>query len=185
MLVLALADRRPMPEPATIALQRRVDAVFCLGDLDRAWIESLTGLGIPCLGVHGNHDPPGLLQDLEIDDLHLRRTSLGGLTVAGFEGCVKYGLGGDHQYTQRQATKLIRRLPGADVLLCHCPPRGVNDDPDDPAHVGFDGLRAWVDRHRPRHLLHGHVHPEGGELTTRVGETHVHFIRGARVLRLA
>ena len=58
MRVLALADKRPMIDPATMARQRRVDAVFCLGDLDRAWIESLLLLrGIPRYGVHGNHDP--------------------------------------------------------------------------------------------------------------------------------
>src|SRR3712207_3220796 len=128
MLVLALADRRPVPDPAILAEQRGVDAVFCLGDLDRAWIESLTGLGIPCFGVHGNHDEPGLLRELEIEDLHLRRTSLGGMTIAGFEGCVRYGAGGEHQYTQKEASKLVKRLPAADVLLCHCPPRGINDD---------------------------------------------------------
>ena len=67
-------------------------------------------------------------------------------------------------YTQREAKKLIRKLPAADVLLCHCPPRGVNDDPDDPAHVGFDALRDWVLEHQPRWLLHGHVHPHPGSL---------------------
>ena len=185
MLVLPLADRRPLPDPAIIAEQRRVDAVFCLGDLDRSWIETLMGLEIPCVGVHGNHDPPGLLQDLEIDDLHLRRTSLGGMTVAGFEGCVRYGAGGDHQYTQREARRLVRRLPSADILLCHCPPAGVNDDPGDAAHLGFEGLRAWVDHHRPRHLLHGHTHPQAGEHVYRVGDTRVHWISGARVVDLS
>jgi Icc-related predicted phosphoesterase len=184
VLVLALADRRPLPDPATVAVQRRVDAVFCLGDLDRAWIESLQTLEIPRLGVHGNHDPPGLLPELEIDDLHMRRTSLGGMTVAGFEGCVRYGAGGDHQYTQRQASRLAKRLPGADVLLTHCPPLGINDDPDDPAHVGYAGLLSWVDRHRPRHVLHGHTHPTSAELATRYGGTQVHWIRSAKVLRL-
>jgi len=185
MLVLALADRRPLPDPAVMAAERQVDAVFCLGDLDRAWIESLCGLDVPVLGVHGNHDPPDLLRELEIEDLHLRRTTLAGRTVAGFEGCVAYGAGGPHQYTQKQAAKLVRGLPGAEILLCHCPPRGVNDDPDDPAHIGFDALRDWVDRHGPRHLLHGHTHPPSALATTRVGDTRVHWIRGAKVLRLA
>jgi len=183
--VLALADKRPPVDPATMARQRGVDAVFCLGDLDRAWIESLISLDIPSLGVHGNHDPDDLLRDLEIDDLHLRRTQLGGdLTVAGFEGCVRYQRDGTHQYTQREANKLVKRLPGADVLLCHCPPLGFNDDPDDPAHIGFEGLRAWVERHEPRHLLHGHVHPVGGRVMERFGPTRVHFVSGARVLHL-
>jgi Icc-related predicted phosphoesterase len=185
MRVLALADKRPPVDPALMARQKGVDAVFCLGDLDRAWIEPLMTLDTPRFGVHGNHDPDHLLRELEIEDLHLRRTQLGGnLTVAGFEGCVRYQRDGTHQYTQRQANKLAKRLPGADVLLCHCPPLGINDDPDDPAHIGFEALRDWVDRHAPRHVLHGHTHPLPGQALTRYGDTRVHWISGAQVLEL-
>jgi uncharacterized protein len=185
MRVLALADTRPLLDPAMLAERKRVDAVVCLGDLDRAWIESLMTLrGVPRLGVHGNHDPPGLLPEIEIEDLHLRRTSAGGMTFAGFEGCIRYGHGGPHQYTQRQASKLAKKLPAADVLLCHCPPLGVNDDPEDPAHIGMKGLRDWVERHQPRYILHGHTHPFAGRLMTRIGDTRVHWISGAKVLTL-
>jgi uncharacterized protein len=182
--VLALADKPPPMDPALMARQMRVDAVLCLGDLDRAWIESLRALPLPKLGVHGNHDEPDLLREVEVEDLHLRRTSLAGRTFAGFEGCVEYGGGGTYHYTQRKATRLVRRLPAADVLLCHCPPLGINDDPDDRAHVGFEGLRAWVDQHHPRHLFHGHVHPVAGIAQTQHGDTRVHWISGARVVRL-
>ena len=186
MRVLALADRRPPIDPALMAEQMAVDAVVCLGDLDRAWIETLDGLRGPALlGVHGNHDEPDVLREAGVEDLHGRRTSVGGVTFAGFEGCVRYGGGGPYHYTQRQASTLARKLPAADVLLCHCPPRGINDDPDDPAHVGFDGLRDWVERHRPRHVLHGHTHPVGGRVCTSFGDTRVHWISGARVLTLA
>ena len=106
MRVLALADKRPPLDPALMAEQMGVDAVVCLGDLDRAWIEPLAALrGIPRLGVHGNHDEPGVLREVEVDDLEGRRTSLGGLTFAGFEGCVRYGGGGPYHYTQREATQ--------------------------------------------------------------------------------
>jgi Icc-related predicted phosphoesterase len=182
--VLALADKRAPVDPARMAVQAEVDAILCLGDLDRAWIESITSLRVPKVGVHGNHDPDDLLRELEVDDLHMRRTSLGGVTFAGFEGCVRYARHGDHQYTQKEASKLARKLPGADVLLCHCPPLGVNDDPDDPAHVGFAGLRDWVDRHEPRHLLHGHTHPMPGRIAKRIGATQVHYVSGAKVLTL-
>ena len=184
MRVLALADKRPPMDPALMADQLGVDAVVCLGDLDRAWIESLAGVRLPRVGVHGNHDPQDLLREVEVEDLHGSRTSLGGLTVAGFEGCVRYRRGSPHQYSQREAAKLARRLPAADVLICHCPPRGINDDPDDPAHVGFDGLLDWVRRHRPRHLLHGHTHPIGRSAMTEFEGTRVHWIQGARVIRL-
>ena len=184
MRVLALADKRPPMDPALMATKMGVQAVLCLGDLDRAWIQSLTGLRLPRVGVHGNHDAPGLLREVEVEDLHGRRTSLGGLTVAGFEGCVRYGGGGPHHYTQRQASRLAKRLPTADVLIAHCPPRGINDDPDDPAHVGFDGLLDWVRRHEPRHLLHGHTHPVGGHVIKQFERTRVHWVHGARVIDL-
>jgi Icc-related predicted phosphoesterase len=182
--VLALADKRPPVDPAAMALQAQVDAVVCLGDLDRAWIESLASARLPKLGVHGNHDPDHVLREVEVEDLHMRRTSLGGLTFSGFEGCVRYSRSANHQYTQKEAAKLARKLPAADVLLCHCPPRGINDDPDDPAHVGFDGLRDWVDRHHPRHILHGHTHPMPGRVMTRLGGTQVHYVSGARIIQL-
>jgi Icc-related predicted phosphoesterase len=182
--VLALADKRAPADPAAIAVRANVDAIVCLGDLDRAWIESIRSVDVPRLGVHGNHDPDGILPELEVEDVHLRRTSLCGLTVAGFEGCVRYGRSGPHQYTQKEAAKLARRLPGSDVLLCHCPPFGINDDPGDPAHIGFDALREWVDRYRPRHLLHGHTHPLPGWIQSHYGATQVHYVCGARVLDL-
>jgi uncharacterized protein len=184
MRVLALADQRPPLDPALMAKKLDVDAVVLLGDLDRAWIESIAGLRIPRVGVHGNHDPDGLLPELDVEDLHMRRISLGALTVAGFEGCVEYGRGGPHQFTQKKATKLAKKLPGAEVLIAHCPPAGFNDDPDDPAHMGYEGLRDWVDRHQPRHVLHGHVHPTPGQVVERVGDTRVHFVQGAQVIRL-
>jgi Icc-related predicted phosphoesterase len=183
--VLALADKRAPVDPASIALQARVDAILCLGDLDRAWVESIASLPIPRLGVHGNHDPDGFLRELDIDDLHGRRTALGGMTFAGMEGCVRYSRNGRHQYTQKAGAKIARKLPAADVLLCHCPPLGINDDSDDPAHVGWEGLREWVDEHRPRHLFHGHTHPMPGRIATCHGDTQVHFVSGARIVQLS
>ena len=87
-------------------------------------------------------------------------------------------------YSQRQARRLIQRLPPADVLLCHCPPRGVNDDADDPAHIGFDALRDWMLSHRPRLLLHGHTYPQPGQIATQIGDTRVAYVNGARVVEL-
>ena len=84
-----------------------------------------------------------------------------------------------------QPSWLCRKLPAADVLLCHCPPRGVNDDPEDPAHIGYDALREWVLKHQPRWLLHGHTHPTPGSLLKSIGETRVVYVNGARVIDLS
>ena len=188
MRLLALADRPFHADAALIAAQRDVDAIVCLGDLQPSWLETLDGVRLPKLGVYGNHDDEPYMDWFGIDNLHLRRIHLDdGTSFCGFEGCVAYKRSGHKvgpSYTQKQASKLARKLPAADVLLCHCPPRGVNDDPEDNAHIGFDGLRDWVLRHRPRVLLHGHVHPHPGQLTDRIADTRVVYVNGARIVEV-
>jgi len=129
-------------------------------------------LMVEMVGFHEEMAKAGVL----VDGAGLKRSAEGWR--------VKYGKGGPHHYTQKEASKLARRLPAADVLICHCPPLGINDDPDDPAHVGFAGLLDWVERHQPRHILHGHTHPLGGHVMTRFGASQVHWVSGARVITL-
>lgn len=183
MRVLAFADEPPPVDAAELVARNRPDAVVTLGDLEPGWIESLSGLDVPQLGVHGNHDGEHDLQALGIRDLHLARAEVGAWSFAGFEGCVRYR-DGPHQYTQEEAARLARRLPVADVLLCHCPPSGVNDEPDDAAHAGFLALRDWVERHEPRYLLHGHTTPDPRTQAHRLGATEVVWVRGAVLLEL-
>jgi Icc-related predicted phosphoesterase len=184
MRVLALADEPARADPARLIADNRPDLVVTLGDLEPQWLAPVTAAGVPVLGVHGNHDAGGQLEALGIRDLHLGREEIGGLTFTGFEGCVRYGRGGPHQYTQDEAARLLRHLPGADVLLAHAPPTGVNDEPGDRAHIGFDALREWVERHAPRYLLHGHTTPDPRTRTRRLGSTEVVWVRGARMLEL-
>lgn len=188
MRLLALADRPFHADAYVLAAEHRVDAIVCLGDLQPSWLETLERVPVPKLGVYGNHDDEPYMEWFGIEDMHMRRVELdGGPSFAGFEGCVRYRREGGKvgpSYSQRQARRLIRRLPAADVLLCHCPPRGVNDDEDDPAHVGFDGLRDWMLEHRPRLLLHGHTHPQPGRIATQAGGTRVAYVNGARVVEL-
>jgi uncharacterized protein len=187
--LLALADRPFHADVAALAAQHRVDAIVCLGDLQPSWLETLDRVQVPKLGVYGNHDDEPYMEWFGIEDLHMRRIELdGGPSFAGFEGCVTYrresGRKVGPTYSQRQASRLARRLPAADVLLCHCPPRGINDDEDDPAHVGFDGLRDWMAAHPPRLLLHGHTYPQPGHIATQVADTRVVYVNGARVVEL-
>jgi Icc-related predicted phosphoesterase len=189
MRVLALADRPFHADVARLVSNYDVDAIVTLGDLQPSWLESLDKCCQPKLGVYGNHDDEPYMTYFGIDNVHLNQICLDdGTTFAGFEGCVSYRRSGigrvGPSYTQRQARKLVRKLPRADVLLCHCPPRGVNDDPEDPAHIGWDALRDWVDKYQPRWLLHGHVHPRPGSILERIGDTRVVYVNGAKVLNL-
>jgi len=188
MRALALADRPFHADAGALVAHHDLDLVLCLGDLQPSWMETLDRVKVPKLGVRGNHDVVPYMEQFGIEDLHLRRVELdSGLSLCGFEGCVSYRRDrGDSgpTYTQRKAAKLIRKLPPADVLLCHCPPYGVNDDLDDPAHVGFVALREWVLEQRPRLLLHGHTHPNPGTVVERLGDTRVIYVNGARVVGL-
>ncbi len=183
MRLLAFADVAPPAEPGVLVKGNAPDALLTLGDLRPGWLGRLDDFDLPVLGVHGNHDARGDVARMGAEDLHLRRVELGGWSFAGFEGCVRYR-DGAFQYTQEQASALAAELPGADVLVCHCPPLGVNDEPDDPAHVGFDALRAWVERHAPRYVLHGHTTPDPRRRVHRLGGTEVVWVRGARVVEL-
>jgi Icc-related predicted phosphoesterase len=178
MRVLALADEPPAVVPTD------VDAVLWLGDLEPAWVEPIRALDVPKLGVHGNHDAPGLLAEFDVLDVHLRVARLGELTVVGLEGSPRYRPDGCYQLTQEEAERVVAELPAADVLLTHTPPLGVNDEPDDPAHVGFAALVDWVERVRPRWLLHGHTQPRPVGAVTRMGDTRVVHVHGGTIVSL-
>ena len=90
MRVLALADEAPPVDAAELVASNQPDAVVTLGDLEPAWIASLTSIDLPRLGVHGNHDAEHELTTFGIRDLHLTRERVGGWSFAGFEGCVRY-----------------------------------------------------------------------------------------------
>ncbi|HEY7619339.1 MAG TPA: hypothetical protein VH834_06165, partial [Solirubrobacteraceae bacterium] len=64
----------------------------------------------------------------------------------------------------------------------HSPPFGINDEPDDPAHVGLVGLREYIEREHPAMLLHGHTYPPLP--VERFGETQVRHVRGHRFVTL-
>jgi len=184
MRVLAFADEPPPADAAELVAVNEPQLVVTLGDLRAEWIASLASTDVPKLGVHGNHDADDELSALGIRDLHMARAEVGGWSFAGFEGSVLRRAPGVHQYSQQDATRLVQELPAADVLLTHSPPLGINDEPDDPAHVGFEALRTWVEHHSPRYVLHGHTTPDPRTRVWRLGPSEIVWVRGAVTLEL-
>ena len=91
MRVLALADKRPPMDPALMAEQMGVQAVVCLGDLDRAWIESLTPASRSrSSGCTATTTRPACCARSRSRTYTGAHDVLFGMTVAGFEGCVRY-----------------------------------------------------------------------------------------------
>lgn len=146
-----------------------IDLILSCGDLKSNYLSFLVTMGrAPLLYVHGNHDalyskyPPEGCDCIE-DKLVI----VNGLRILGLGGSALYS-GGPHQYTERQmrwrllrAEWAVRRAGGVDIVLTHAPPRGYGDL-DDPAHRGFEAFFPFLDKYRPRYLIHGHVHMNYG-----------------------
>lgn len=183
--LLALADQEPHIPLARLVRHHQPDAVVLLGDLEPHWVDQLGRFAdLPVLGVYGNHDDGKYLEARNTTDLHLTSAEVGDVVFAGFEGCVRYKRGAALQYSQREAHRLARRLPAADVLLSHAPPRGVHEEPDDDrAHQGFEALLAYIEQVQPRLAFHGHT-PPPPRRSERIGATVVVHVVGAQVFDL-
>lgn len=180
---LAIADEPPIPELGRLLAHHRPEVVLYLGDLKPDDLEPLARFQGPKLGVHGNHDADdGLFGALGIEDLHGRSIELGGLCWGGLEGCRRYRADAPFEHTDREAERALRRVGPVDVVLTHAPPAGVNDDPGARVHGGWPALTAFVERHAPRMLLHGHTYP--AVPVDSVGATAVRYVRGWRLVEL-
>ncbi|MCW3002787.1 MAG: metallophosphoesterase [Conexibacter sp.] len=183
MRLLVIADEEPWLPLGALIEQHAPDVILTLGDLVPDVLDPLGRYPVPVLGVYGNHDDGRYLEASNTTNLHLSSATVDGVTFAGFEGCVRYTRGALLQYTQSQASRLARRIPRADILVTHSPPRGVHEEPDDRAHEGFDGLLDYVNAIQPRLHLHGHT-PAPPRRAVNVGETTVVHVVGHRVIDL-
>ncbi len=170
------------------------DLIISCGDLKAKYLSFLVTMArCPLLYVHGNHDTDYPKEPPEgcdcIDDMLIEYN---GLRILGLGGCRKYHPG-NHQYTERQMRRRIRKLRfqlwrsgGVDIVVTHAPPEGVGDA-DDPAHWGFECFRSLLDKYKPMYLFHGHVHLRYGLDQTRerqYAETKVINTSGRYVLEI-
>ena len=126
-------------------------------DEARKIIDSLSG---PLLAVPGNCDPPGIEDGVAEShgiDLHGKTHEFSGIRFAGFGGARKM-FGTVREYDEEFIGENIRRvIPGADVLVLHGPPYGINDlSPS--GHAGSREILEAVRIHGPMLVLSGHIH---------------------------
>lgn len=185
MKILAIADRAPKEKIASMIARNPVDLICVLGDLDLFSLIELKDIDIPKLGVYGNHCSGSYFEPLGIKDMHLSTFEHGGLVFGGFEGSVRYKSDPHAKmYTQEQASGLLADFPRVDVMLTHCPPFGVNDEPEDVTHQGFIGLREYVEKKKPKFLLHGHTYPSAKDLVTKCAETEIIYVFGSKSVEI-
>jgi Icc-related predicted phosphoesterase len=211
MKILALSDQvlEHIYSPRVRDLFRDVGLVVGCGDLPDYYLEYVVSmLNVPLFYVPGNHDlspasggadrtyfgalPP------DCGQLDGRVVCEQGLLLAGLGGSIRYRPDGEHQYTQGEmARRILGMAPrlwlnrvrygrAVDILITHAPPKGIHDGTD-PAHVGFSAFNHFIDRFRPRYLLHGHSHVWRRDtvVSTQVGSTTVLNVCPYRVVEIA
>ena len=153
------------------------ELILSSGDLKAEYLSFLVTMArCPVMYVHGNHDDSyGTAPPEGCDSIDDKLVIYKGLRILGLGGCLRYNRG-DHQYTERQMKRRIRKLQhairlagGVDIVLSHAAPRGVGDW-DDHSHQGFDSVLELIDTYRPAYLLHGHVHLNYGRKIERIRE---------------
>lgn len=186
MKILAIADRFPQKNIKATLAQYPIELIITLGDLDYSELAELKSItDIPKIGVYGNHCSGTYMEPLGIRNMHLATFSYGGLTFGGFEGSVRYKSSPyAKMYSQEEAYKLLEGYPRVDVMLAHCPPYGINDEPGELAHEGFRALREYVEEKRPQHFLHGHTYPTEADIVRRFAGTEIIYVYESKVIDL-
>ncbi|MBQ7221711.1 MAG: metallophosphoesterase family protein [Synergistaceae bacterium] len=159
-----------------------VDVIVSCGDLRNEYLEFLlTMINAPLLYVFGNHDVHGAEGGICIDG---RVIELDGVRFLGLGGSMRYRQGVNMYSEDEMRWRYWRVLPGVwlkggvDVLVTHAPALGWGDL-DDRAHRGFGVFNTILARHRPRFMLHGHIHTAYG----RFRKEHIHD-SGTRIMNV-
>jgi len=173
--------------------RNEIELTIGCGDLPYYYLEYLQSmLDTPLFYVHGNHDAE---QEYLADGTAISGPAGGinlhGITykerhllLAGLEGSIRYNKSSPFQYTQLQMWLNMAYLIPAlylnklrygrylDILVAHSPPFGIHNG-EDHIHAGFKSFLWFMNKFKPRYLMHGHRHLYNtSEITeTRFGET--------------
>lgn len=206
MRFLTVSDE-VVPSIYSLNLKERFADTECVlgcGDLPYYYLEFIvTTLGVPCYYVLGNHDGveqtsggETLSEPRGCVSLEGRSVIQNGCIIAGLGGSIRYNTDSAPQFTEREMqVRVLKLMPRLllnkarhgrylDILLTHSPPLGIHNGPDRP-HRGFQAFLDFMDRFKPRYLIHGHIHRSYGfsaVTETRYNETTVLNTAGYRQL---
>lgn len=134
-------------------------------------LDRVRRLGLPVMWVPGNHDLPDIGRSAEDasplrGNVDGRVAIMAGLRITGLGGAGPDRFGFCYEWSDEELRR--RAVPDADVLLCHCPPRGTPlDSVARGVHVGSQAIREIAERWRGV-LVCGHIHEAGGVF--RIGD---------------
>lgn len=143
------------------------DVIVTLGDISvqdlRVIKRTADALGIPAIGVCGNHDEVDALVKAGIEDLHGRNANIKEVSFAGMGGSLRYKPSDNMFLSQRESIEVAVALPKADVLITHDKPYTgwfvdtKSQFAKDP-HAGLVGITKYIRKNKPEYHLYGHLH---------------------------
>lgn len=148
-----------------------VELILSCGDLKAAYLSFLVSMiHAPLFYIHGNHDSSYDKSPPEgCDSIEDRLVTFKGVRILGLGGSYRYSPG-EHQYTERQMRwRIAKQKPklwfkgGVDILVTHAPAYRIGDGADT-CHRGFECFVDFMERFRPRLMLHGHQHLNYGRI---------------------
>lgn len=145
-----------------------------------AFLEQLDTIGKPWLFVPGNHDPSAsFLEPLNARFRYGTVVTTSQLFwLGGFRALIvpwTPPCGWNWMLTQQHLDELLcqYRTSAIDILITHGPPKGALDEEGKWYHRRTPTLRPLVDALKPRYLLCGHMHFDGGKTLVQNGTTFV------------
>jgi Icc-related predicted phosphoesterase len=162
-------------------LDINADAYVCAGDVV-SWERGLNDAGrilarraSQMYMLPGNHETAAqitrLCADFGFHDFHGRSLTLAGVTIAGLGYSSPTPFKTPGEYTEIQMAAELAKLPPAQVLICHSPPKDTPLDRAGPnQHYGSTAVAEHIARTQPAYFFCGHIHEAEG-VEAQIGPT--------------
>jgi uncharacterized protein len=182
-----------------------IDFIISCGDVPSYYLEFIVSiLNKPLFYVKGNHcvekicSEAGTVSGIPEGCININQKifEYKSIIIMGLEGSMKYN-GREYQYTDAQMSWKINKLKPklylnrifkkryVDILVTHAPPYKIHDQ-EDICHRGFKSFNGFIEKFKPRYLIHGHIHIYGtkNEWITDINGTKVINAYGYRIIEI-
>jgi Icc-related predicted phosphoesterase len=162
-------------------LDIEADAYFCAGDVV-SWARGLPDAGRLLARraermyvLPGNHestdDIARLCAEFGLHNFHGQSITLDGVTIAGLGYSSPTPFKTPGEYTEAQMAAELAKLPPAQVLICHAPPKNTPlDRAGEKQHFGSTAVAEYIAQTNPAYFFCGHIHEAEG-VEQRIGGT--------------
>lgn len=162
-----------------VSKSRGVDLVIGAGDfaLFRTGLvetlEALSGIKVPMILVHGNHESYDELvaESRRYDHFHVLHGNtirIDGILFAGLGAGIPVTPFGEWSVdlTEEAAEDLLPEVDEEFILVSHSPPFSCLDQLHDGHHIGSQSILSYIHKTKPSLVVCGHIHEQSNQCET-------------------